>query len=251
MITCMETADTAAPGAVATPLIETLFSVGAHYGYKKSRRHPSVSSYIFGVKNRVEIFDLAQTGALFERAKEHARSLGEAGKTVLFIGTKFEAQEAVRAGALEAGQPFVVERWIGGALTNLSEIRKRVGRLEQLRSGRDSGEFDKYTKKERLLLDREIAQLEKNFGGIVAMAALPAVLFIVDPREESTAMREAKRMKIPVIALASSDCDITGIAYPIVGNDAARGSITFFVGEIAKAYRGGKDSASSSLGTKA
>ncbi|MDP3735382.1 MAG: 30S ribosomal protein S2 [bacterium] len=226
--------------SVASPIVETLFSVGAHYGYKKSRRHPSVSPYIFGVKNRVEIFDLVQTSALFERAKEYVRSLGAAGKTMLFVGTKFEAKEAVRAGALEAGQPFVVERWIGGALTNLSEIRKRVNRLETLRSGRESGEFDKYTKKERLLLDREIAQLEKNFGGIVAMAALPAVLFVVDPREESTALREAKRMKIPVVALASSDCDITNIAYPIVGNDAARGSITFFVNEIAKAYQESK-----------
>jgi small subunit ribosomal protein S2 len=145
----------------------------------------------------------------------------------------------VRAGALEAGQSFVVERWIGGTLTNLSEIRKRVGRLEELRAGRDSGEFQKYTKKERLLLEREAEKLEKNFGGIVAMSALPAALFIVDPREESTALREAKRMKIPVVALASSDCDITGIAHPIVGNDAARGSITFFVNEIATAYRGG------------
>jgi small subunit ribosomal protein S2 len=224
--------------------IEQMFSAGAHYGYKKSRRHPSVEPYIFGLKNSVEIFDLTRTSELLERAREFVFGLAKEGKTLLMVGTKFEARLSVREGATSVGQPFAVERWIGGSLTNLPEIRKRIERYKKLIEERQSGEVDKYTKKEKLLLEREMDKLERNFGGIVDMEKIPDAVFIVDPREESTALREAKILKIPVVALAGSDCDITKIEYPIAGNDGARASIAFFVNEIVGAYLEGKKTAS-------
>jgi small subunit ribosomal protein S2 len=224
-----------------SPLIDALFSVGAHYGYKRSRRHPSVASYIFGLKNRIEIFDLEKTSGLLEAAKVFVQSLGRDGKTLLLIGGKPEAREAVRAAASRLAMPYVAGRWIGGTLTNFSEIKKRVARLEGLRESRETGELArKYTKKERLLLDREIARLEENFGGVTSLAGAPAALFVVDPREEHTAVKEAMRLKVPIVALAGSDCDIAGIDHPIIGNDSSRKSIAFFVEAIREAYEAGK-----------
>jgi small subunit ribosomal protein S2 len=224
-----------------SPLIEALFSVGAHYGYKRSRRHPSVAPYIFGLKNRVEIFDLEKTSGLLEAAKAFVRTLGKEGKTMLLVGGKPEAREAVRAAAARLGMPYVAGRWIGGTLTNFSEIKKRLARFADLRASRESGELGKkYTKKERLLLDREIARLEENFGGVTTLTGGPVALFVVDPGHEHTAVREAARMKLHVVALAGSDCNITSIDHAIIGNDSSRRSITFFVEAIAQAYEEGK-----------
>ncbi len=225
---------------VGDKVLEIMFSAGAHYGYKRSRRHPSVSPYIFGLKNRVEIFDLEKTSALLRDAKDFVRDLAKSEKQMLIVGTKFEAKEAVINAAESSGLPYVSNRWIGGALTNLPEIRRRVARLEELRSQKESGELAKYTKKERLLLDREIEHLEKNFGGIVNMKDLPSALFVIDIREEHTALREAKRLQIPVVGLANSDCDLANVSYPVVGNDASRGSIKYFVDEIVGAYEAGR-----------
>lgn len=218
------------------PVIDAMFKVGAHYGYAKTRRHPSTTPYILGLKNRVEIIDLEKTKALLEAAKAFVKTLGAEGKTLLFVGGKQEATDAVRAGAVEAGMPYVSGRWIGGTLTNFAQIRSRVDTLLDLKAKREQGELAKYTKKEQLLISREIARLEELFGGIVNMKAVPSALFIVDPKEEKTAASEALRLKIPVVALASSDCDVSAIAHPIVANDASMGSIRHFVNEIAKAY---------------
>jgi small subunit ribosomal protein S2 len=222
-------------------LVENMFKVGAHYGYKKSRRHPSVSPFIFGVKNNIEIFNLEETSNLLSAAKAFMKSLGREAKQVLFVGGKYEAQSAIKEGAISVSLPYVAGRWIGGTLTNLTEIKKRVNRLEELRAQREKGELAKYTKKERLLLDREIEHLEDYFGGIVSMVNLPSALFIIDSRKEDTAVREAHRQNIPIIALCGSDCNIQEIDYPIVGNDASRSSIAFFVNEIVSAYREGAE----------
>lgn len=224
-----------------TDIIDALFKVGAHFGYSKARRHPSVKPFIFGAKNKVEIIDLEKTSTLLETAKDAVRDLAHGRKTVLFVGTKPEARKWVLEGARTVDMPYVTERWIGGTLTNFSEIKKRVARLEDLLAKKEKGELVVYTKKERLLLDREIAKLQKNFGGIVSMKEMPKALFIVDPRVEHTAVREAVAQNIPVLALASSDCDISEISYPIVGNDSASESIKLFVGEIAEAYKEGRD----------
>ena len=222
------------------PVMNALFKVGAHYGYAKTRRHPSTAHYILGMKNRVEIIDLEKTKILLETAKAFVNTLGAEGKTLLFVGGKPESEDAVRKSATEIGMPFVAGRWVGGMLTNFAQIRSRVDTLLDLKAKRERGELAKYTKKEQLLISRDIERLEKLFAGLVSLKALPAALFIVDPKEEKTAASEAKRLNIPVVALASSDCDISEIAHPVIANDSSMASIKYFVNEIAKAYQDGK-----------
>lgn len=225
-------------------LIDRMFKAGAHFAYSRTRRHPSVSAFIFGAKNQVEIFDLEKVSELLETAKAFARKLGEDRKAILFVGGKNEVREIVSARALALNLPYVAGRWIGGTLTNFSEIKKRMARLDDLMDKRSKGEFEgKYTKRERLMFDREIADLERTFGGIMPMKQLPGALFVIDSRREHIPIAEAKVMKIPVIALMNSDCDFKQVQYPIVGNDTARASVAFFIDEVVKAYREGLASA--------
>ncbi len=221
---------------INNPKVENMFKAGAHFAFSKTRRHPTVAPYIFGVKNKVEIFDLEKTSELLEKAKTFVESLAKEGKTILFVGGKSEARNAVKSGALSINMPYVDGRWIGGTLTNFMQIRKRVEKLEKLTSEREKGELAKYTKKERLMIDREIANLERFFTGIVSMKDLPKALFVVDPKKEKTAVKEAQDMGIPVIALAGSDCNIKGLDFAVVGNDSSQTSVNFFVQEIVKAY---------------
>ncbi len=222
--------------------IKALFSAGAHFGLVRSRRHPSAAPYIFGVKNRVEIFDLEKTSPLMEKALEFVFQLAKENKQILLVGGKSEAKEAIEMAADSLNLPRVSGRWIGGALTNFSEIKRRIARMETLMSEREKGELIKYTKKERLLIDREIDKLTKMFGGIALMKDMPKALFVIDPRKESIAVEEAKKMGIPVIALASSDCDLDVIDYPIVGNDASKSSISFFLEQFVAAHKKGASS---------
>jgi small subunit ribosomal protein S2 len=223
-------------------VIDSMFNAGAHFAFSKSRRHPTVAPYIFGVKNKVEIFDLEKTKGLLEGVKEFVKNLGKEGKTILFVGGKSEARSAIKNGAMSIGMPFVDGRWIGGTLTNAGQIRKRVEKLERLTLEREKGELAKYTKKERLLIDREIATLERFFSGIVSLKDLPKALFVVDPKKEKNAVKEARDMGIPIIALAGSDCNLKEVTHPLVGNDSSQTSIQFFVNEITRAYTEGKNS---------
>lgn len=222
------------------PTIDGMFSAGAHFGLGRSRRNPSVTPFIFGTKNRTDIFDLEKTEKLLGTAKAYIASLAKEGKTILFVGGKKEAGAAIKSTAQSLNMPYVEGRWIGGTLTNFGNIRKRVERYEKFISDREKGELAKYTKRERMLIDREIAKLERMFYGIVSMKKIPDALFIIDPRKEKIAVDEAAHAKVPVIALSGSDCDIAVIKYPIVGNDGAKASIQFFLSEAAKAYQDGK-----------
>ena len=177
------------------------------------------------------------------KAREFVTLLGENNKQILFSGNKPEAKEAVISNALSLGLPYSKERWIGGTITNFSEIKKRVNRLEELKAKKQAGELNIYTKKERLLLDKEMDHMERFFSGLVSMKSLPSAVFLIDPKKESTAANEARKMRIPIIALAGSDCDIGKIDYPIVANDASKSSISFFVGEIVSAYKAGREKA--------
>jgi len=219
--------------------VEALFDVGAHIAYTKSRRHPSQKPYIFGVKNRTEIFDLEKTEDKLKMAEEFALSVGKSRGQMLVVGTKFEARAIVNKYAIEAGLPFVTERWIGGTLTNFAEIKKRVAHLEDLRMRRENNQLGMYTKKERLGFDKEIAKLSRFFEGIVGLKGMPATLFLIDPREEITAMNEARQLNIPVIALAGSDCDLKGVDCPVPANDASRKSIEYIVKRVIGAYNDG------------
>lgn len=224
-------------GTVDQERMSAMFSAGAHYGYSKSRRHPTTKQYIFGAKDRVEIIDLEKTSDLLDKAKAFMQQLGSLGKVVLFVGGKNEAQKPVRDVAEKLGMPYVSGRWIGGTLTNFSEIKKRVERLETLRTQRDRGELlSKYTKKERLLIDREIDKLEEKFGGLVSMKELPDTLVIVDNKREYIAVDEAQVMGKKIVALSNSDGNLAVADYPIVANDSARASITFFMNELGESY---------------
>lgn len=221
-------------------IIDVMFQAGAHYGYQKSRRDASTSSFIFGTKNKVEIIDLEKTKDQLEKAKDFITNLAKTGKQILFIGGKNEARNALKIGAMSVDMPYVAGRWIGGTITNFTEIKKRVAKFEDLQKQKEKGELTKYTKKERLLIDREIENLDEMFSGIVSMRELPKALFVIDPKKEFIAVAEATKAGIPVVALANTDCNIKGLDYPIVGNDASVSSIEFFVSEIVKAFKAGK-----------
>jgi small subunit ribosomal protein S2 len=214
-----------------------MFEVGAHFGHSRSRRHPSVSPHLFGAKGSVELFDLEKTALSFEKAKGFVETLAREGKVILLVSGKAEAREMLRTAAENMGLPYVAGRWIGGTLTNFSEIKRRIERLEKLTEERERGELGKFTKLERLLIDREIDELESAFGGLKSMTRMPDALLVIDPRREHIAVAEARKMKIPVIALLNSDCDASLIAYPIPANDAAVKSIGFFLTELANAFR--------------
>jgi len=220
--------------------IDEMFKAGAHFGYSKTRRHPSVASYIFGIKNKVEIIDLEKTNELLEKALAFVASLAKEGKQVLFVGGKNEVRAALKIAAESVGMPYVDGRWIGGTLTNFPEIKKRLLKLEDLVKQKEKGELSKYTKKERLMIDREIAKLERFFSGISSVRDLPKAMVVLDSKKEVIAVTEAQKMNIPVVALCGTDSDISGIDYPIVANDASVSSVTYFINEIAKAYQKGK-----------
>ena len=220
------------------PLAKELFTVGAHFGYSKTRRHPSMVKYLFAKKNKVDIIDIEQTTTLLEEAAAYMKGLGAKGKIVVFVGAKPEAKVSVQNHAESLGMPYVITRWVGGILTNFGEIKKRLNRLEELRAARANGDLQKkYTKKEQLLIVREIEKMETLFSGLVSLKGLPDALFIVDPKKEVNAVAEAKRLGIPVIAIANTDCDISDIDYPIVANDSSRASIEFIVKHLTDAYK--------------
>lgn len=225
---------------ISSPLTERLFRAGAHYGFSKSRRHPTVAPYLFGNKQGTDIFDLEKTSALLADATAYLHTLGIAGKQVLFVGTKEEIKGVVLAKAQALSMPFVTNRWIGGTLTNFPEMQKRLKYLATLRAEHASGELErKYTKKEHLLLTREMEKLAFNFGGIVSMERLPGALVVVDPRHEATAIREAAQMRIPVVAIMSSDCALKDIEKPVLVNDAHRASVTLALDELSAGYNTG------------
>lgn len=221
-------------------LIERLFDVGAHFGFTRSRRHPTTTQFIFGNKQGTDIIDLEKTAVALESAKTFVKETAKAGKTILFVGTKEEITPIVKAHAEQVKMPYVVNRWVGGMLTNFSEIKKRIHRLGELRTQGETGELErKYTKKERVIIGREFDKLTHNFSGIEHIERLPHALIIVDPRHDAIATEEANTLNIPVIGIANSDTDLNAITYPIVANDALQTSVAFILGELVSAYAEG------------
>ena len=223
-----------------SPLVEALFKVGAHFGFSRSRRHATMKPLVYGSKNRTDILDLTKTAPIMETALAFVRALGATGKVLLFVGGKPETKDFVKAAAEEIKMPSVSGRWLGGTLTNFPEIKKRVKRMQELSGDREAGTLaKKYTKKERLMIDREITRLEGKFLGITTMEKLPDALLIIDTRYESIAVSEANELGIPVVGVMNSDCDFSQVAYPIVGNDASQDSVKFFLDSVVEAYREG------------
>jgi len=229
---------------VDTHDIDTLFGAGAHFGYSRARRHPSAAPFLFATRDQTDFFNLEETAKCLEAASAFVSSVAAAGGQVVFVSGKNESLSVVKAAAERIGAPYCAGRWIGGTLTNFKNIRKRIDRLEKLQLERESGALEKYTKKERLLLDREMEGLRTRFGGLVSLQKEPAALFVVDTRHEDTAVREANQLGIPVVGLSSSDCDFSRVQYPIPANDTSIKSVRLVVERIADAYQEGKKGAS-------
>ncbi len=229
--------------AKKSSIVEDLMSVGAHFGYASARRHPSVKSFILGSKNKVEIFDLEKTAEKLAEAEKAMQAFGAEDKTVLFVTSKGEAREIIKKAAESIDMPYVAGRWIGGTVTNFEQIRKRVQKLIDLTDQKEKGQLGKYTKKERLMIDRDIEKLTEMFEGIVSMSKIPDALFVVDSKQENIAVLEANQKHIPIFALASSDCDLSMVEYPIPANDSAQKSIDFMVKKMLNAYQEGKKNA--------
>jgi small subunit ribosomal protein S2 len=221
-------------------LLNQMIEAGVHFGYSRSKRHSSTLSFIFSTKNKRDLINLEDTTRMLEEAKEIMKSFAKGEEKILFVGTKPEIQSKMQAYADSISMPYVITRWIGGTITNWSEIKKRVNRLIDLRSKTESGELAKYTKKEQSLFGREITKLGRYFGGLVDLKAKPSLLVIIDPKKEHLAVEEAIKMNIPIIAISSTDCDIKKITNPILANDSALTSITFLMNELVSAYKGGR-----------
>ncbi|MBR5914439.1 MAG: 30S ribosomal protein S2 [Selenomonadaceae bacterium] len=215
--------------------MKQLLEAGVHFGHQTRRWNPKMAKYIFTERNGIYIIDLQKTVRKVDEAYEFVRSVAEEGKTVLFVGTKKQAQEAVKEEAIRSGQFFVNERWLGGMLTNFQTIQKRIHRLKELEAMETDGTFDVLTKKEVMQLRHEMSRLEKYLGGIKEMRKLPGVVFIVDPRKERIAVAEARKLNIPIVAVVDTNCDPDEIDYVIPGNDDAIRAVKLLTEKIADA----------------
>lgn len=227
----------------ASKEMEEMSRAGVYFGYSKGRRHPKMTPFIFGIRNNVEIFDIVKVKEQLEKAADFMQLLGKEGKTVLFVGTKPPAKEIIRRTADSLRMPYVVERWLGGTLTNFKVIKKRTEDFLDLQQKKNSPDFEKLAKRERFKIIKDLAKMEKTFKGLELLSALPQALVMVDAKEESTAVREARRMGIPVAAVLNSDCDPSVIDYPIPANDASVSSIGYLMEKLAEAYRRGVSNA--------
>jgi small subunit ribosomal protein S2 len=210
---------------------------GVHYGYSRTRRHPTITKFIYGTKDKVDIIDLDKTIPQIEAAANFLKGLGASGKMVLFVGVKPESRGAVQEIATLLHQPYVTERWIGGILTNFSEIKRRIQKLEDMKEKMASGELAKFTKKEQLLMAREMERLNKYFSGLLGVSKLPDALVIVDSKKEHIAVAEARKSNIPIVAIGNTDCSIRAIDYPIIANDSSASSIAVILGILKDALQ--------------
>ena len=208
--------------------IESLFKAGAHYGHLVQYWNPKMAHFIYGSKKRVHIINLERTLEQLDIAGQFVKDLVLNGNTILFVGTKPAASEITKASALEAGQPYVSRRWLGGLLTNFKTIRNTISRLDELEGQRESGYFQKITKKEALLKEREIEKLLKFIGGVRKMTSLPEALFVVDIVREKNAIKEARKLGIPIIGIVDTNCDPEQVDIPIPGNDDSSKAIELY-----------------------
>lgn len=222
------------------PTLQELLEAGVHFGHKISRGNPRMKPFIYGVRDGVHIIDLTLSDKYLKEACVYAQELGKTGGTLLFVGTKNQSRDIVEEQAKVVGAPYLTFRWIGGFLTNFEEISKNIKKLKELREAKEKGELTKYTKKEQLLIDRKVQKMFKDFTGVLDLETTPDAIFVVDAARELTALREAKRKEIKVVAIADSNSDPNLIDYPIPGNDDAIKSIKILVSTVASAYGEGK-----------
>ena len=225
---------------MAVVAMKQLLEAGVHFGHQTRRWDPKMAEYIFQARNGIHIIDLQKTSRKLDEAYNFMKSQAEEGKTVLFVGTKKQAQECVKEAAEKSGMYYVDQRWLGGMLTNFGTIRKRIDRLNELETMQEDGTFDVLPKKEVILLKKEMEKLEKNLGGIKEMKELPGVMFIVDPKKERIAILEARKLGIPVVGLIDTNCNPEDVDYAIPGNDDAIRAVKLITDVMASAIIEGK-----------
>lgn len=218
------------------PVIEEMVRAGLNFGHRTSKTHPKMKSYIAGVKNTVHMFDLAKTKEKLQQALEYIKSLRAEGKTLLLVGTKIQIKNLVKETAAACSLPYVSERWIGGTFTNFGTIAKRIEYFRGLEQKKETGELEKYTKKEQLDIAEELRNLELHFGGIKNLSKLPDAVFICDLDKNQLVLKEAKNKGIPVIALVDTNVDPTLVDYVIPANDDAQSSVRYILGKVQELY---------------
>ncbi len=231
--------------------MKQLLEAGVHFGHQTKRWNPKMKPYIFGARNGIYIIDLQKTVRYFKSGYQFLKETVESGDKVLFVGTKKQAQDAIAEEATRAGQFYVNNRWLGGMLTNFATIKGSIDRLKKIETMSQDGTYDLITKKEALELEREKAKLEKSLGGIKMMNKLPGAIFIIDPKKETIAVKEARKLGIPVVAVVDTNCDPDDIDYIIPGNDDAIRAIRLFASRMADACLDGAQARETSLRTDA
>ena len=228
--------------ASVTPAVtmKELLEAGVHFGHQTKRWNPKMKEFIFGERNGIYIIDLQKTYRLLQEALQHVQELAAQGRIILFVGTKRQAQEAVAEEAQRCGMPYVNERWLGGLLTNFVTVRKSLDRLKELEMVAGDSRQERLTKKELARLEKERLKLEKNLLGIKGMKAVPDAVFVIDTRKEAIAVKEARKLKVPVIGIVDTNCDPDEVDYVIPGNDDALRAIKLFAGRMADAVLAGR-----------
>ena len=225
---------------MAVVAMKQLLEAGVHFGHQTRRWDPKMAEYIFQARNGIHIIDLQKTSKKLDEAYGFIKEQAEEGKTILFVGTKKQAQECMKEAAIKCGMYYVDQRWLGGMLTNFGTIRRRVQRLKDLETMQEDGTFEVLPKKEVILLKKEMEKLEKNLGGIKEMEQLPGVIFLVDPKKERIAILEAKKLGIPIVGLVDTNCNPEELDYPIPGNDDAIRAVKLIADVMANAVIEGK-----------
>lgn len=220
--------------------VKQLLEAGAHFGHQTGHWHPKMKSYIYTQRNGIHIIDLEQTASMLDKACSYIRELISNNGTILFVGTKRQAQEAIEEEAKRSGMYYVNQRWLGGMLTNFATIQSRIDYLVRLEDKKNRGELDYLPKKEQMKVEKEIARLNRLMGGFKEMVHLPSAMFIIDPCKEKIAFMEARKMGVPVVAMVDTDCDPSSIDYPIPSNDDAIKAIKFICSMVANAVLQGK-----------
>ncbi len=225
---------------MAVVAMKQLLEAGVHFGHQTRRWDPKMAEYIFQARNGIHIIDLQKTSKKLDEAYSFVKEQAEEGKTVLFVGTKKQAQECMKEAAIKCGMYYVDQRWLGGMLTNFGTIQKRIQRLKDLEAMAEDGTFEVLPKKEVILLKKEMEKLERNLGGIKEMNELPGVIFLVDPKKERIAILEAKKIGIPVVGLVDTNCNPEEVDYAIPGNDDAIRAVKLIADVMANAVIEGK-----------
>ena len=223
-----------------TELIKQLLEAGVHFGHHVSRWNPKMKKFIFGERSNIYIIDLEKTVAYLSKARDFVRGIASKGETVLFVGTKRQAQDLILQESQRSGMYYIKDRWLGGTLTNFKTIRNSIKRLEEIEAMQTGGTFDAITKKEKAILTKEMDKLKKNLQGIVSMKKMPGALFIVDAKKEDIAVKEARKLGIPIVAIIDTNADPDLIDYPIPANDDAMRSIKLLTGLITDSIVEGK-----------